>query len=1184
MNADETDIKSVTVNKSRDSKWLLKGITDKTEGRVTRKVARKVTPKVKLRSSSRKQTKTMKTKSTSSKSQAQTNSGRKRKQDNKNDQPPGNVKRGKKAELEQKGKKGRKKSKSDGSRGGVNRVGNKRKKPVIKKKTKAEIVVGDDNVIHIKTGVVDMNERSDENEDNVEAENDIEIQNQPKKRARKSRLVKPEATEDETDIKSSPVENEIPSIEDELKLIEGEKPKVKARRVKKKTSYKQRKPPVPTRHCNLCTQSFYSELELAHHCREVHFKTKFVFKDEGIEHLLGVKRNIVKSSDEVEKEHQYAMENEAMAHNYDRRNSENDTNSAGTALHKAETDQTSDGLVAGESVVVVRKVREEDKKFCPFCEKMFLSSKGLKDHIKMRCSRVPYRCFCGKGLKEPNELHTHYPKFKIPKYKPGLTRLECPNCHQRFSFRETLQNHSLTCTGEENSETHENTKGKRNDSAKLHDCSICDRVFSDRSSLKKHEASHNKEEGTIVCDICGKMFATNGGLRTHREIHSDQKKFICEHCGSGFYQKGNLMQHLKTDIGLCKGLKGVHSLMMECNLCNRSFTSVNRLKQHERKHERMEELNGPDGLVCKDCGKSFTAFHQFKRHQMTHSGERPHKCRFCEKSFTQKSNMMAHMRIHTGYRPYECYICGQGFTQGTTLKIHVEKNHDSSTYKFKKLPRGRRYKDTTVMDDRVVDIEQEYIERALQDGSYIKTDGRKSSKSSSSKAKRVEKENDSNDSKTREISTQADEDDDEYYYDDDSDDDDYVGGDVQHYSSRRQEIKTEPIKHPNAKVQVKEISGRKIYFQVVDDKGDGSKGQHISIDTSVLSDAIKRSLYEPGLHPALDEAIQRTGYVQERELSSASVRHENDNTTDEHQDKFSAPVAEALRRVVQSPRAVVTDSEEAIRRLSEEAVKRSFYEARKVVPATTEALKRFLSQQENVVREPESQMPQVQTQNLKDSSSVLDDTAAGAIGTVHVQTIINSKSVEPMVVLEPQINKTVNKNSINIPTSVAVSESYVTEKYNPIIEAETKEAVIGLQNDQNSIENNENLLQTYQVLETVSEYSQTDHVKNPVIVSQSNTEQYEATAEDEQYEATAEAGVEYVTVIFEDDGTQTIEQEIDLSHTGVATGGHSINIGQDISYVRNVSDVVNAAAAADDNIHVASGNSGQKRNVIHISQ
>lgn len=1195
MNSEEAESKDATVKKSRDSKWLITGSTESKEGRVTRKAAGKLTPKVALRASLRKKTKNTKSKTiTTSKSASQAKNTKKRKLNIKNDHSSKGVKSKKNVKVECKGKKGDKKNEGQKNPSNAKKVGAKRKRQIVKKKTKAEIVVGDDNVIHIKTGLVEETEETDENDLNLDVENETEILNPPKKRVRKQKKAKTEQTEGESHVKQEPTENGFPSIEDELKLIEGEKVKAKSRKAKAKArrkytkSYKPRKPQEPTRHCNLCTESFYSELDLAYHCREVHFKTKFVFKDAGISQILGAKGDFVKANDDMEKEHQYARDEESAPQVYTERDSDEDImNEVDSALRKT-ADKSSDDLVAAESVVFVRKVREEDKKFCQFCKKIFLSSKGLKDHIEMRCSRVPFRCFCGKGLKEPNELHTHYPKLKIPKYKSAMTRFECPNCKQRFSYRETLQNHSLTCQAEESSDGNEGqtpVRSKTNKAKdKVYSCDECDRVFTDRSCLRKHEACHNKETGTNVCDVCGKCYATKGGLRTHRETHTDDKKFICEHCGSGFYQKGNLMQHLKTDIGLCKGMKGTHSVMMDCNLCKRSFTSVNRLKQHERKHQRLEELSGPDGLVCKDCGKSFTGFHQLQRHLMTHAGERPHKCKFCEKSFTQKSNMMAHMRIHTGYRPYECYICGQGFTQGTTLKIHVEKNHDISTYKFKKLPRGRKCKDTSVTDDRIVDIEEEYIQRALQDGSYLKTEGRRG-RGSSVNVKREGKENDSSDSKTREISTQADDDEEDYYYDDDSDEDEY-----DYYSSKRQEAKSESSAN---KVQVKNISGRKIYFQVVDEKGDSHEAQNISIDTSTLSEAIKRSLYEPGLHPALDEAIQRTGYVQRVEHSnSASQRQDIEDgrqntgyTINELPHKVSAPVAEALRPKVQSTRAVITDSEEAIRRLSEEAVKRSLYEARGVVPATTEAMKRFLAQQDHVPRVAVSQVPQVQLHNQSSSavtrvaqvsqvqmqnqsSSAEANSGANTIETMHVPIVISSKPADHAAILAPKIIEKVNENIVSQP-AVVVEESYEAVKYSPINETETKEAVISLQNDQDRVEINEQVVQKYQVLEAVSEFNGAEHSKNPVIDNQTKTEQFEAVPE--------ETGVEYVTVIFEDDGTQTIEQEIiELSQAAIASSSaHSVNIGQDSSFIRNVSNVVSSV--------VSSGIQGTS-NVVHISQ
>lgn len=73
----------------------------------------------------------------------------------------------------------------------------------------------------------------------------------------------------------------------------------------------------------------------------------------------------------------------------------------------------------------------------------------------------------------------------------------------------------------------------------------------------------------------------------------------------------------------------------KCELCNRTFTSVNRLAAHKRVHE-----------------------------------QGTHECPECGKVFKKATSLQTHMRTHSGVARYLCVDCGNGFTTEMTLIMH----------------------------------------------------------------------------------------------------------------------------------------------------------------------------------------------------------------------------------------------------------------------------------------------------------------------------------------------------------------------------------------------------------------------------------------------------------------------------------------------------------------------------------
>ena len=116
----------------------------------------------------------------------------------------------------------------------------------------------------------------------------------------------------------------------------------------------------------------------------------------------------------------------------------------------------------------------------------------------------------------------------------------------------------------------------------------CQRVFSDKSSLRKHLLTHG--EKLFVCEICKKKFLDNSKLRRHSLVHSGEKPYACPLCPKRFSLDFNLRTHMRIHSGE-KPYACVYPG------CFKRFSQSSNLSAHEKTHELMkkegEDMNRP---------------------------------------------------------------------------------------------------------------------------------------------------------------------------------------------------------------------------------------------------------------------------------------------------------------------------------------------------------------------------------------------------------------------------------------------------------------------------------------------------------------------------------------------------------------------------------------------------------------
>ncbi|XP_072264169.1 myoneurin isoform X2 [Pyxicephalus adspersus] len=124
-------------------------------------------------------------------------------------------------------------------------------------------------------------------------------------------------------------------------------------------------------------------------------------------------------------------------------------------------------------------------------------------------------------------------------------------------------------------------------------CSICRKVFSEGSSLRRHMRIH-KGVKPYVCHLCGKAFTQCNQLKTHVRTHTGEKPYICGVCGKSFISSGELNKHFRSHTG---------ERPFVCEVCGNSYTDVKNLKKHKLKMHCGNEEGGESQSVESTVGK-----------------------------------------------------------------------------------------------------------------------------------------------------------------------------------------------------------------------------------------------------------------------------------------------------------------------------------------------------------------------------------------------------------------------------------------------------------------------------------------------------------------------------------------------------------------------------------------------------
>ncbi|XP_055751529.1 uncharacterized protein LOC129831928 [Salvelinus fontinalis] len=265
-----------------------------------------------------------------------------------------------------------------------------------------------------------------------------------------------------------------------------------------------------------------------------------------------------------------------------------------------------------------------------------------------------------------------------------FNHIEIEKLHQHIRIRHRAEDRKLLCSKESGTDhPFPSSSTKRNPYVpiiKTHKCTHCGKVFKCSKTLKVHIGIHTLP---FHCNQCEKRFSSRCGLKKHQRVHTGERPFKCSHCDRKFMCAGSLKWHVRTHTGehpycctIC-GKTSVQHLARHmrmhageknylCSICGKAFLSSGELRLHTRSH------TGECPYTCKHCGKGFKASCHLTLHMRSHTGERPYPCTLCTKRFTTARGLKRHTLTHTGEKPHQCYKCGKRFSVRGNLNTHLK--------------------------------------------------------------------------------------------------------------------------------------------------------------------------------------------------------------------------------------------------------------------------------------------------------------------------------------------------------------------------------------------------------------------------------------------------------------------------------------------------------------------------------
>ena len=145
---------------------------------------------------------------------------------------------------------------------------------------------------------------------------------------------------------------------------------------------------------------------------------------------------------------------------------------------------------------------------CLQCNRVYLTYSGLSRHVQKHFNTQPYRCkICGKGFTEMYHFQGHLTVH-------GKEKLKCDKCDKSFGYRSNLRRHKSKCLA--------GIKPLKKEPVvrEAFVCQICGYTCSRQDILRDHINCKHGSEPQHQCKVCKKSFSWRSTLSKHKRLHS----------------------------------------------------------------------------------------------------------------------------------------------------------------------------------------------------------------------------------------------------------------------------------------------------------------------------------------------------------------------------------------------------------------------------------------------------------------------------------------------------------------------------------------------------------------------------------------------------------------------------------------------------------------------------------------
>lgn len=220
---------------------------------------------------------------------------------------------------------------------------------------------------------------------------------------------------------------------------------------------------------------------------------------------------------------------------------------------------------------------------CNECDTTFFQSWTLAYH-KRRAHSDPLQCpFCTQTFVLPRTLQLHVKRLHADADELPSSIINSENNKTNIKKSAVKQSSAASVRTTTNKnftfifEKYINVM--RVDNTISYHCQECTKIFSSRSHAITHVSMIHLKLMNFTCDICSKGFYQRGDLNDHMRLHTSERPFSCPHCDYRARKASMLSAHLRRHSDVRP---------FACNECPRSYKRGSVLKTHMKRHERLD--------------------------------------------------------------------------------------------------------------------------------------------------------------------------------------------------------------------------------------------------------------------------------------------------------------------------------------------------------------------------------------------------------------------------------------------------------------------------------------------------------------------------------------------------------------------------------------------------------------------